>query len=70
MEKNNEYIGEVSSLGSDGEGVIKTDECTAFVPFCLPGERVSFKALKVGKTVAYGKLTEVHTLSEERATPE
>lgn len=42
MEKNNEYIGEVLSLGSEGEGIIKIVEETAFVPFCLEGERVSF----------------------------
>lgn len=70
MEKNKEYLGEVLSLGSEGEGIIKIDGCQAFVPFCLTGERVSFKTLKAGKTVAYGKLTEVHTLSPDRASPE
>ena len=69
MEKNKEYIGEVLSLGSEGEGIIKIGDETAFVPFCLAGERVSFKALKVSGKIAYGKLTEVHTLSPERATP-
>ncbi|MDE6075455.1 MAG: 23S rRNA (uracil(1939)-C(5))-methyltransferase RlmD [Clostridia bacterium] len=69
MEKNREYIGEVLSLGSEGEGVIKYEDCTAFVPFCLVGERVSFKALKVSGKVAYGKLTEVHTLSPDRVEP-
>ncbi|MCM1545706.1 MAG: 23S rRNA (uracil(1939)-C(5))-methyltransferase RlmD [Clostridiales bacterium] len=69
MEKNNEYIGEVLSLGSEGEGIIKIGEETAFVPFCLVGEMVSFKALKVSGKIAYGKLTEVHTLSPERVTP-
>jgi 23S rRNA (uracil1939-C5)-methyltransferase len=69
MEKNFEYPGEVTSLGSEGEGVIKTDEGTAFVPFCLIGEKVVFKALKVKGNVAYGKLTEVHTLSPDRVAP-
>lgn len=70
MEKNKEYKGEVLSLGSEGEGVIKSEGETAFVPFCLVGEEVSFKVLKADDNVAYGKLTEVHTLSEHRATPE
>ena len=70
MEKNKEYKGEVLSLGSEGEGVIKLGEERAFVPFCLEGEVVSFKVLKAGDNVAYGKLTEVHTLSEHRAAPE
>lgn len=69
MEKNREYLGEVLSLGSEGEGVIKYGDVTAFVPFCLAGERVSFKALKVAGNVAYGKLTEVHTLSPDRVLP-
>lgn len=69
MEKNQEYIGEVLSLGSEGEGIIKIGDYTAFVPFCLAGERVSFKALKVTGKIAYGKLTEVHTLSPARVTP-
>lgn len=69
MEKNNEYIGEVLSLGSEGEGIIKIGEETAFVPFCLAGERVTFKALKASGKIAYGKLTEVHTLSPDRVTP-
>ena len=69
MEKNKEYKGEVLSLGSEGEGIIKLEGQTAFVPFCLAGEKVSFKVLKAGGSVAFGKLTEVHTLSEHRATP-
>lgn len=69
MEKNREYTGEVLSLGSEGEGIINYEDVTAFVPQCLPGERVSFKALKVSGKVAYGKLTEVHTLSKDRAIP-
>lgn len=69
MEKNEEYSGQVLSLGTEGEGIIKCGQVTAFVPFCLEGEEVSFKTLKVSGGVAYGKLTEVHTVSEERVTP-
>ena len=69
MEKNKEYKGEVLSLGTEGEGIIKIGEETAFVPFCAIGERVSFKALKTSGKIAYGKLTEVHTLSDERVAP-
>ncbi len=69
MEKNREYVGDVLSLGSEGEGIIKCGDCTAFVPFCLEGERVSFSVLKTGGGVAYGKLTEVHTLSPDRVLP-
>ncbi|MDE7087508.1 MAG: 23S rRNA (uracil-5-)-methyltransferase RumA, partial [Clostridia bacterium] len=70
MIKNNEYIGEVLSLGSEGEGIIKCGDTTVFVPFCLDGERVTFKVLKSSGSIAYGKLTEVHTLSPQRVHPE
>lgn len=69
MNKNQEYIGEVLSLGSEGEGVINCGDGVAFVPFCLVGERVGFKALKVTGRVAYGKLTGVHSLSKDRVAP-
>lgn len=69
MEKNIEYIGEVLSLGSEGEGVINYEGVTAFVPHCLPGEKVSFKALKVSGGVAYGKLVKTHKSSPDRVVP-
>lgn len=69
MIKNEEYLGEVISLGTEGEGIIRTDDGIAFVPFCLPEERVSFKAIKVSGSAVYGKLTEVHTLSPHRTIP-
>ena len=53
MEKNKEYIGEVLSLGTEGEGIIKIGEERAFVPFCAVGERVSFKVLKVTGKAAF-----------------
>ena len=40
MEKNVIYKGVVSGLGTDGEGIIKIDGTTAFVPFCIKGEKV------------------------------
>jgi len=69
MEKNKEYIGEVLSLGSEGEGVINCGGVNVYVPFCLVGERVGFKVLKVDKKAAYGKLTRIYAPSNERVTP-
>ena len=66
MEKNQTYEGQVVSLGSDGEGIIKIDGTTAFVPFCLVGEEVKFKALKVKDNIAYGKLESVKSPSPVR----
>lgn len=69
MEKNREYEGVVEGLGTDGEGIIKTESTTAFVPFCLTGERVRFTALKVKDGIAYGKLNEVIKKSPSRVEP-
>ncbi len=69
MLKNAEYEGLVEGLGTDGEGIIKAEGTTVFVPFCLIGERVKFKALKVNGGIAYGKLIEILEPSKERRTP-
>ncbi|MCD8206110.1 MAG: 23S rRNA (uracil(1939)-C(5))-methyltransferase RlmD [Clostridia bacterium] len=70
MEKNGDYTGVVCGLGSEGEGIIKCDGTTAFVPYCLEGEEVVFTAHKVSGNIAYGKLSEVHTVSPDREAPE
>ncbi len=69
IHKNEEYDGTVEGLGTDGEGIIKIGGTTAFVPFCLVGERVRFKALKVKDNIAYGKLLKVLSPSDMRAEP-
>ena len=66
LHKNEEYEGLVEGLGTDGEGIIKIEGTTAFVPFCLVGEKVRFKALKVKDNIAYGKLIKVLTPSYAR----
>lgn len=70
MQKNEVREGVVVAFGSDGEGVIKADEFTAFVPYCLPEERVSFKALKVKGNVVFGKIENVISQSACRVAPE
>ena len=69
MQKNDILQGKVVSFASEGEGVIKTDGYTAFVPFCLPEEEVSFKALKVKGDVVFGKIEQILTPSAQRTQP-
>ena len=59
MEKNGIYEGCVEALSGTGEGIIKTEGATVFVPFCLTGEKVRFKALKVKDGIAYGKAEKI-----------
>ena len=47
IDKNEEYEGVVEGYATDGEGIIKAEGATVFVPFCLVGEKVRFKVLKV-----------------------
>lgn len=69
MEKNSLYEGRVSALGTDGEGIINLNGTTAFVPFCLVGEEVTFKALKVKGNIAYGKIENLKSRSAVRVNP-
>ena len=70
MKKNDERIGVVEALGSNGEGIIKDDGTVIFVPFVLVGEKIRYKVLKVTKKCSYGKVLEVITPAENRVRPE
>ena len=69
VQKNSVCEGEVCALGTEGEGIIKLEGTTAFVPFCLVCERVRFKVLKVKGNVSYGKVEEILSTSPERVQP-
>lgn len=66
-EKNESIVALVEAVGSAGEGIIRHDGITFFVPACLPGEKVRFKVLKIKGNIGYGKIEEVLTPAEERA---
>lgn len=69
MQKNGEYTGVVQSFGTNGEGIIKLGEYVAFVPYCIVGEEIRFKALQIKGNVVYGKLLNVLTPSPYRRQP-
>jgi len=69
MEKNEECVGIVSAMGSNGEGIIKLNGSTIFVPFALIGEKVRFKVLKVSSKCVYGKAIEILTPADIRVRP-
>ena len=69
MLKNEERVGIVSRLGSNGEGIIKDGENTVFLPYALPEEKIKYKVLKVKKNVVFAKVLEVYTPAEERVRP-
>lgn len=67
-EKNDIITAVAEGMGSGGEGIFKSD-ITYFVPYCLPGEKVRFKVLKVKGGIGYGKAEEVYLPTEERVRP-
>ncbi|MBQ9728541.1 MAG: 23S rRNA (uracil(1939)-C(5))-methyltransferase RlmD [Clostridia bacterium] len=69
IEKNEIICAVTEGLGSNGEGIIRHEGITFFVPACLPGEKVRFKVLKIKGNVGYGKVEEVLTPAEERVRP-
>ena len=70
MKKNEERIGVVQALGSNGEGIIKEEGTVVFVPFSLIGEKIRYKVLKVTSKCVFGKLLEVITPSDIRVRAE
>ena len=68
-DKNYFIEGEVIAYGSAGEGIIKDGQKTAFVPFCLVGERVRAKVLKSKGDILYCKKDGIILPSSERVTP-
>lgn len=69
IEKNDILTGKVQSFGSDGEGVVYAEGCVFFVPYALPGEEISFKALKIKGNTGYGKIEKVIVPAKGRVQP-
>ncbi len=70
IEKNEEYIIDITGLGFEGEGVGRIENFTIFVEGALLGEQVRIKIVKVNKDFAFGKLIEILAEAEERVQPE
>lgn len=66
IEKNEVICAVTEGIGSNGEGIVKHEGITFFVPACLPGEKVRFRVLKIKGNIGYGKAEEILTPAEER----
>ncbi len=69
MKKNEERVGIVSAIGSNGEGIIKQEGTVVFVPYSLVGEKIKYKVLKATSKCAYGKVLEIYSPAEIRERP-
>ncbi len=59
MKKNDEIILNIVDYTAEGSGVGRYEGMAVFVPLTAVGDTVRVKILKVKKTYAYGKLTEI-----------
>ena len=66
IQKNDIICAITDGIGSNGEGIIRHEGITFFVPACLPGEMVRFRVLKIKDKIGYGKAEEILTPAEER----
>ena len=64
-----EFEGVVSDFGMSGEGIVKDGAYPVFVPFAIVGERVRVRIVHAKKDYAFGELTEVLTVSNDRIKP-
>ncbi|MBQ6922558.1 MAG: 23S rRNA (uracil(1939)-C(5))-methyltransferase RlmD [Clostridia bacterium] len=69
MTKNETREGIVVAVGMNGEGVLKDEGKTVFVPFSLTGEKIKYRVLKVNNNIVFGKVAEILTPADERVRP-
>lgn len=69
MKKNDLLTGFCEQIGYNGEGIFHIEGTTFFVPYCLVGEKVRFKILKIKGNIGYGKAEEILEKSPDRITP-
>ncbi len=66
IEKNKDYIIDITALGVNGEGIGKLNNFTVFVNGALEGEKVEIKLIKVNKSYGFGKLLKIIEASPYR----
>lgn len=69
VEKNQDYIVDISGLTSEGAGVAKIEGFTVFVEGALPEEQSEIRIVKVLKNYAFGKLMRTLKTSGHRVEP-
>ena len=70
MKKNDVYEIKITGMTDDGSGVGRAENMAVFVPYTIVGETVRVIIIKVNKSYAIGKLTEVVVPSEMRTKAE
>ena len=66
IEKNKEYIVDITDNGFEGEGIAKINDFTVFIKGAIKGEKIKILIVKVLSSYAYGKILEIIKKSEYR----
>lgn len=69
VEKNRDYIVDISGLTSEGLGVARIEGFTVFVDGALPEEQAEIRIVKVMKNYSYGKLLRILKPTSGRVDP-
>ena len=69
LNKNECYEAEITSYGSEGQGVCKIDGIAVFVPYAVVGDHAEVKILKTAKAYAFGKIEKLIKPSKYRVIP-
>ncbi|WP_217587935.1 23S rRNA (uracil(1939)-C(5))-methyltransferase RlmD [Lentibacillus saliphilus] len=69
VHKNDRLTLEIEDLTHEGNGVGKVDGYPLFIPYALPGEKVTVHVVKVNKNFGFAKLLEVIERSPHRVEP-
>ena len=69
IQKNDEYVLDITDIGTDGAGLGHIHGFALFVKDTVPGDRVHVKVTKVKKNFGYGRMMEILTPSADRVLP-
>lgn len=70
MRKNDDIILRITGMTAEGAGVGREEGMAVFVPFSAPGELVRAHVVKVHKSYAFAKMTEVLEGADDRIEPD
>jgi len=69
VEKNQDYVIDITGMGFEGEGVGRIEDYTVFVQGALLGEKAKVKIVKANKNFGFGKLLEIIEPAANREEP-
>lgn len=69
IQKNDEYIIDITDIGVNGEGIGRIMGYALFVKDSVPGDRIRVKVIKTKKGFGYGRLIEILEPSKDRIEP-